>query len=464
MALATGGLVTGCDSDAKIAKSAAGESCDKTSDCNEGLKCLEGTCYKSATNTGGSANNEGGEGNSTAGTTVVGPKPPVLGGEGESCTRRADCEDGLACLSQRCQKNAATGMGGEGSGGPALGGIGETCGLTSDCEEGLACLPSDRVAAPPPVDTLAIGSNSVGVCSPVDNGLTPTGNVCGGECKTAADCCELPVAVHVPYAVTNTPGVSGPYGVGANSCTELAALLDGINCATTKVVAEQVKCFAQTAYCECGTKTWACNDAGRCEYNAACVAATVGSITGGCPTYTRLGLPTPTTTCSKAKKCVPEAVAGCTANADCDETMLIAEGTEYCTNGKCTCDTDSGKCYRSCSEDLDCPVHFTCDTKTDLCRAGDQCETNSFCVTTYNDINSKCVAGTCTSSCNNDLDCNGGVLTNYDATMVCNAEHVCEKVGCAADNECPAVGSVRAFCVKAPEATATGGVVSAITD
>jgi hypothetical protein len=272
--------------------------------------------------------------------------------------------------------------------------------------------------------------------------------------------------VHIPYAAVNTPGVSAPYGTGANSCTQLAALLDGVNCATTKVVAQQVQCFAQATYCECKAKTWACNDAGRCEYTAACVAATSGSVPGGCPAYTRLDLPTATTLCNKAKKCEPEPAAGCKADADCDETVVASGSTtvDYCTDGKCTCDTDSGLCYRSCSEDLDCPVHYTCDTKTSLCRAGDQCETDSFCVTTYDDINSKCVAGTCTSSCDNDLDCNGGALTNYEATMVCNAEHVCEAVGCAADSECPAVGGVRAFCVKAPDASATGGVMSAITD
>ena len=38
VALAAGGLVTGCDSDAKIAKSSPGESCTNTSDCEDDLK------------------------------------------------------------------------------------------------------------------------------------------------------------------------------------------------------------------------------------------------------------------------------------------------------------------------------------------------------------------------------------------------------------------------------------------
>ncbi len=457
VALATSGLMAGCDSDAKIAKSDVGESCDSSADCDEGLKCLEGACYKGSSSSGGSSN-AGGD----TGGPDVGPPAPVLGKLGESCTKRADCVDGLACLSQRCSPDVATGAGGEGSGGPTLGGVGETCGLTSDCTKGLACLPSDGFNDTRGAAAKAIGSNSVGVCSPVDNGLTPTGNACGAECKTAEDCCELPVAVHVPYALFNTPGVSGPHGTGANSCIQLAALLEAVNCATTKVVAEQVQCFAQAAYCDCGSKTWACSEAGRCEYTAACVAATVGSVTGGCATYSRTGLSL-TTTCNKAKKCEPEA-GGCKADADCDETVLVAEATEYCTNGKCVCDTDTGSCYRGCAEDLDCPVRFACDTKTSLCRMGSECQTDSYCVTSRNDIDSKCVDGTCQGSCSNDLDCNEGRLTSYTQTMVCNAQRVCENVGCDSDDECPAAGGVRTFCSKAPAAMAVGGVRSAVTD
>ena len=453
VALATGGLVTGCDSDAKIAKSSEGDSCTKTSDCNDGLRCVDATCSK----TGPIVDtNNGGEGNSGGTPGVVVVVPPNLGKLGESCSKRADCDEGLACLSQRCSSGPVVGAGGEGSGGPALGGIGETCRLTTDCADGFACMPSDGNG-----EGYAVG---VGVCSPTDNGLAPTGNACGGECRTPADCCELPVAVHVPYAVLNTPNVSGPYGTGADSCVQLAALLDGINCATTKVVADEVRCFAQATYCDCGAKTWNCNDAGRCEYTAACVAATSGSITGGCPTYTRLGTLTPTTLCNKAKKCAPEAVAGCKVDADCDDTVLVAEGTEYCTGGKCVCDAENGQCYRGCTEDVDCPVHFSCDTKASLCRSVKECENDSFCVTKNNDINAKCVAGTCLGSCNNDRDCNSGQLTNYTNTMVCNA-HACELVGCKSDSECETpVGGVRTFCTKAPAVSTVATVTSAVTD
>ncbi len=78
VALGTSGLVAGCDSDEKLARSALGESCDNTASCEDGLKCVDGTCVqKSSSNTGGSGNTgEGGEpGTSgslnTGGTTTV---------------------------------------------------------------------------------------------------------------------------------------------------------------------------------------------------------------------------------------------------------------------------------------------------------------------------------------------------------------------------------------------------------
>src|SRR6478609_5860180 len=189
VALASGGLVAGCDSDAKLARSALGESCDNTADCDDGLKCIDSTCSKSGSSSnGGSSNGGDGDGGepSTGATAGTGPVvvPPVLGGEGESCAKRADCKDGLGCYSQRCQKASEGGEGGEGNVGPALGMVGETCRVTSDCSKDLACLP----------DRTGYGVQGVGVCSQLDSGLTPTGKECGAECAKAADCCELPIA------------------------------------------------------------------------------------------------------------------------------------------------------------------------------------------------------------------------------------------------------------------------------
>ena len=78
VALAVGGLLSGCDSDATIAKSGVGESCDSTADCNDDLKCLQGACYKSCRT---------GERRRAAKATAPaarssGPPAPVLGERG----------------------------------------------------------------------------------------------------------------------------------------------------------------------------------------------------------------------------------------------------------------------------------------------------------------------------------------------------------------------------------------------
>jgi len=443
MALGTGGLLTGCDSDAKIAKSAAGESCTKTSDCNDNLKCIDGTCYKSGTSAGGSANNgEGGEG-----PVVVGPKPPVLGGEGESCSKRADCEDGLACLSQRCQKDVAMGTGGEGTGGPALGGVGETCGLTSDCAEGLACLPSNGLPIIDLAQAKAIGSNSVGVCTPVDSGITPTGNTCF-ECAEAADCCELPVIEQA--------------NIGAKSCTELATLVaDVADCATAIGAAGRL-CLDYSVYCtgECAKNTWAC-EAGQCQYTAKCTKA--GVVVGGCPAFTRTGNAVPICD-TKAGKCVP--LAGCKKDTECVSTAaapvpVYDDPSDLCAEGECTCHVDSGHCFRKCSEDLDCASGYTCDADTSVCVQGASCSSDAQCAVRTGDIRTKCVAGACTMTCEHDIDCNGNLHGGFN--QVCGPDKTCVPIGCSDDSEC-ALGNVRRFCAPAIEGEAPAGIASAITD
>jgi hypothetical protein len=446
VALATSGLITGCDSDAKIAKSGVGESCDNTSDCNDGLKCIEGACYKSSTGSGGSEN-MGGEG--TGATAATGPTPPVLGGEGESCTKRADCKEGLGCFNERCTTEAG-GDGGAGPSGPTLGGPGETCGLTSDCGEGLACLPQTDA----PIVAKAIGSNSVGVCTPIDSGLVPSGKTCGHECVEAADCCELPLAQQV--------------ATGAASCTELALLVaDVANCATA-IGANGVLCLAHSVYCDdqCGKNTWAC-EAGKCSYTAKCTKP--NQVIGGCPAYSRGGTAL-LTTCNKAGKCAPEAVdvVGCAKDSDCDAGDVIVADypADTCVEGECACNTETGGCYRKCSEDLDCPLNYNCDTDTSFCVPEESCTTDVYCVTAYGDIRAKCNEGVCSVPCEHDIDCNEGGLTNGNFSRVCGPEKTCVDLGCSSDNECPSIGDgVRGFCAE-PPAPVPGAtvVVSAITD
>lgn len=59
------------------------------------------------------------------------PEPPPLGGHGESCRARADCQEGLRCLDGKCTD-------------PHLG---ETCGATADCGGVLRCI--DNVCGGP---------------------------------------------------------------------------------------------------------------------------------------------------------------------------------------------------------------------------------------------------------------------------------------------------------------------------
>jgi hypothetical protein len=82
---------------------------------------------------------------------------------------------------------------------PALGARGETCVLSSDCQTGLVCLPAGGQ------------TGAVGVCTPKDAGLEPTGKSCSAECAKDDDCCELPIEEHG--------------SVCAKSCIELSSLL-----------------------------------------------------------------------------------------------------------------------------------------------------------------------------------------------------------------------------------------------
>jgi hypothetical protein len=456
--LGASGLVAGCDSDDKLARSALGESCDKTADCDDGLKCIGSVCSKSGSSgTGGSGNQGDGGETSTGATAGTAPivVPPVLGGEGESCSKRADCKDGLGCFSDRCQKAGSDGEGGEGPGGAALGTIGETCGLTTDCANGLACLPQGSINNND-ITLKAIGSNSVGVCTPTDNGLTPTGKSCqGAECTAAEDCCELPVGMHAT--------------LGANSCAQLADLLDGVDCDTPSA-AEKPLCFANSIYCECTAKTWTCSDAGRCNYNAACDSAVTTFAPDGCPSLSRAGYPLVSTCDEDAKKCQPPAGDPvCKTDADCvGETT--ADTLETCVGTECTCLKTAGLCYVKCGEDLDCMPRQSCDTKTKVCVDSNvQCTTDAFCVVNLG-VGYSCVDGECDIKCKNDLDCNYGQLTNGSGTRVCNAAGRCEDVGCTDDDECPGstpenqATNVRLFCTDNLVVEGGEGVHSAITD
>jgi hypothetical protein len=448
--------------------SAQGESCARTADCASGLVCLDNRCEKKGSSasggnagegsgTGGStggSKSSGGAGGSTGGTSAgssgkggsagsgtVTP-PPVLGGEGESCTKAADCEKGLHCFNQRCTVTENTGAGGEAGGtsnpppSVRLGQQGETCTLSSDCATGLSCLPTQ----------IGGGLGAIGVCSVTSTGIQPTGKTCHAECETAADCCELP------------PSILTQFSIG--SCTDLANKLDGVDC--TDPGSSAADCFLQATYCQCDKNTWDCSDMGQCVYTADCTDD--GWTTGGCPAKTRSDAVLTITACNSAGKCAAEPTKPvCTKDADCvgeDVFDLVGAAADTCTTGECTCYKPEGNCYRKCGSDLDCEAGKICNSKLLLCEPAPQCTEDLDCQSLHHNVDSICVAGGCVTRCDTDVDCNA--LTGGSLLQVCGSDHACHDLGCSSNDECTS-GTLHMFC--ADVVTGSGGTVvsSAVT-
>jgi hypothetical protein len=166
----------------------------------------------------------------------------------------------------------------------------------------------------------------------------------------------------------------------------------------------------------------------------------------------------------KANKC-QGAVAGCTAASDCDGNVVSDDPGHTCAKDGCTC--QSGRCLRKCDEDLDCPPHYTCDSKTSVCTAEPTCTSDTQCARTLADTRGACRSGKCILPCTSDHDCSpsgaalGGGAFN---AQVCGKDGVCVALGCASDDECTSPNNgVKMFCVD-PKPAATGAPRSAITD
>lgn len=463
LALSLGAALVACssgdDDDSKASSgtpSAQGESCARTADCASGLVCLGNVCEKKGSSgsggnagegTGGTTGGtkaSGGTGGSTGGTTAgsagragsagsgtVTP-PPVLGGEGESCTRAADCQTGLHCFNQRCVAVENNGAGGEAGGtsnpppSVRLGEQGETCSLSSDCATGLACLPNS--------------TGLIGVCSLTTSGIQPTNKDCHAECTQAADCCELPPAILTQFTI--------------GSCTDLANLLDGIDCTDPGTSAPE--CFLQATYCQCSTKnTWECND-GMCHYKASCSASAI--TTEGCPTYTRSDIAL-NSTCTDNSCDVPAATPVCTKDTECLNKAVRDVSGDTCSDGECTCYKPEGNCYRKCAGDLDCAPGKVCNAKLSLCEAAPSCTDDATCQVRNHNVKSICLDGGCVDKCATDLDCNP--LTG-SLTRVCNSDHTCQAIGCLSDDDC-STGPVHMFCTDTVSGSGGTVVSSAVT-
>jgi hypothetical protein len=417
--------------------SAEGESCTRSADCAAELTCVQNVCSPSGTAPDGGARPTGSGGS--------GSTSSPLGGEGESCARRADCQSGLSCILQTCTRggSSVTPDGGPGEPVPTLGIRGESCQSVRDCAEGLTCVPRTGVSG--------------GVCDLEEYGLEPTGNVCGAECKTAADCCELPPNTLVFDSVS---AISTP----VSSCADIVQVLlggDPAVCTATPSAALDAPCFYYKTYCECAAKTWGCTD-NKCVYGAKCTHN--GDVSNGCPTRTRTGTLTRTVTCDTTAGTCGASAGGCTTAADCVGDFVFDDVTDTCEKGECACvDT---KCYRKCDEDLDCAARSTCDTDKSVCVFGGACKANTECATQLRDVRAECRTGKCVLPCGSDHDCGGSGLTQSGGTfngVVCSKKGVCAPLGCASDAECTTTGGIPTFCT-APLDTTAATISSAITD
>jgi len=467
MSLMSAGLIAGCGDDADeeaappaAEKSGEGESCVTTNDCAGNLKCYANVCAEDPNASGGTGGGSGGEpgsggkggssggkgGAGGAGGSTGGTAPaPELGTEGESCTSRADCAAGLGCYNQRCLEAPIVGEGGGGNiPTPTLGGIGETCVLSSDCDTGLSCQPSGA-------------NSSVGVCTPSETGIVPTGMTCGAECKSAQDCCELPRELHATIA---------------ESCAELDSLLDvnAVDCANPAGFSNL--CFAKQVYCDCSATgaDWECNS-GMCSYTGDC--SVDGLVMNGCPTTSRSGLGL-VSTCTSGL--CQGAVVGnfCDQDVDCENQTVTDMSPDVCEADECVC-YQGAACYRKCDEDLDCAAGKVCDPTEEVCVPADSCSNNTTCQTRLGDYRATCVAGACTVPCETDLDCSPGGLTNLGLIQVCEAGR-CQPIGCAADGECVHQGDAtnpdiaisanprRMFCTPPTSGSFSRPGSSAITD
>ena len=434
MALA---LLVACGDDddnntTKQVPSKVGESCTKTADCESGLSCIGQVCYKTAPPAAGGA----------AGDGSVNPTPPVLGGEGESCTSRLTCMDGLACFNNRCSAAPSGEGGATGGTGVQLGVRGESCRVNSDCGTDLVCVA---------------GVAGTGVCDVASFGVVPTGLTCSGECTDAADCCQLPMALHTA-TIKSCQDIADAIKVGAYDCKAPAA------------GAAASLCFQQATYCECGDDLWSCDeDTHACVYEAECDPALALGVPSGCPTQSRLFDISAKTCNADTKTCVgPIVAAGCTNDKSCEGKQIFDSAAgDVCTAGECACYSGNKQCYRKCARDIDCGAGQICGDKSKLCEPDAACVTDSQCAIANHNVAYKCNDGTCAQSCTSDRDCSPSGVGGAFTGRVCGNDGFCASVAqdCNEDSQCAplTVGGLKPFCVT-PVAAAGSGVSSAITN
>jgi hypothetical protein len=384
---------------------------------------------------------------------------------GESCTRTYDCSANLICQSNVCVAPVAVPVGDGGSDasmivvvqGPHLGALGESCQTAKDCASGLDCVPA------------GVG---VSVCDVVNYNLMPTGKVCGGECNTATDCCELPLGLGLPPVYVIADGGFFSFPVTARTCQDLLALyLNGstVGCLTAFPGSNQSRaCFFYDTYCSqqggtCGANTWACTN-NRCLYNGACMPGAFSNDQGGCPSQSRAGYSLGTA-CDPVAHTCGGPTSGCKVDTDCAGNHVTDIPSSICNGGECVC--YQGGCYIGCTNTENCAAGYSCDMTKKLCVQG-TCTMNADCVAQVHNVRAQCITPTgmtptCKIPCTLDHDCSpSGDFGTTGGTSVCS-NGFCTPVGCTSDIDCTGSG-VHTFCVPAPAASTSVNYESAITN
>lgn len=312
--------LAGCEEKDEVALGSAGESCTRRADCAEGLSCIGEVCV--------AGSGDGGV-------------PAAPAGEGGECIARSDCRSGLVCNMNRCEQ-APLGVDPDNR----YGGRGESCQAKNDCEGDLACV-----------------SNS---CREVTLSLAHTDKACYRvECAETVDCC----AGFVPNP----------------NCEQYRD-----NCMT-----DPIFCNTYRSLCEC---------------NQECVDEVCVAAAQGCETNEECGS-------TQTPFCVNNRCSQCGEDVDC-----AGAGTQ-CVEGVC---------MAACAIDENCPLLHACQ---DSVCVDTGCTSDRECVFALSNSLAACVDGDCSVPCDDDADCAGGEQNGFE---VCE-EQRCVFVGCENDAECRAL-------------------------
>jgi hypothetical protein len=311
-------LAAGCERTPR--RGGDGESCTRRDDCDGELRCVALVCVRGAAPDAGAA--------------------LAAGAEGDSCVSRRDCAAGLLCLSGACARaSAGTEPGGRYSG------VGESCRASNDCAPDLACVNSS--------------------CTRRTLSLAQTGKQCHRvECEEPDDCC----ADFTPNA----------------NCDAYRE-----NCEI-----DPVFCNTYRSLCECNRT---------CE-DELCVAAAPGCTQSG------------ECTSGQTPFCVEGRCRQCERDGNCPGAGTRCAG---------------GVCMAACGADGQCPALHEC-RDGECVEVG--CRTDRECVFITGDALSSCEDGECRTPCDADSDCSG----TEQRFHVC-LQGQCVFAGCENDAECRAV-------------------------